>query len=434
MSDYPPQKRYFLVDEKKGKVMWLQVGKTIIGRGPSHGLGGAALFCIESPLLAVSRVQAIIELVSNGDAWLQDCGSTNGTFLSVNAGLGIRLKPQRVYQLTPGNHIVFGDVRTLFVDESFPLCREYVRKLEVTGGTASLQSTECGLSSGANDDAPTDTHVDLQGSLFSSDKDVVSLSCRVPEIKLEEKCIVLSQKSHGSCASNMSYDAQHSPSLTQGSVAAMRKRNRNSSEAASQRTATPKLRNEAKIAAKPVTDVNEDRLSAAAQRIRRLCFSGMDDEMKCRSVKAAHRLGYTTVEDIKDADALIVGQPVSRTPKLIIAVGCGIPVLVDTFLKKKKVVKLKPYIPSFEHGIHFYSSEMLCDVIFRSDNKPLLVGRMFCLKDIPMCARDVPRYIIEGCGGTVSRSRGSNTVNLTEAALDKLYDGVLRGDISKSSE
>eukprot|EP00796_Vickermania_ingenoplastis_P004427 gene4427-3226_t len=92
---------------------YLLPGKNVIGRG-SVELEGVSFVEISSPNSSVSRVQANIEICPNGDAWICDCNSTNGTFISINDGPGVCLEQQHYYQLSDGCHIFFGDVERTF--------------------------------------------------------------------------------------------------------------------------------------------------------------------------------------------------------------------------------------------------------------------------------------------------------------------------------
>lgn len=115
---------FALVDDLNQEVNILSLGKNIIGRG-SVELKGVSYIAISSPNCSVSRIQANIEICPNGDAWICDCNSTNGTFLAVNKTtmtkegdtidhLGICLKEKYFYQLSPGCRITFGDVGRIF--------------------------------------------------------------------------------------------------------------------------------------------------------------------------------------------------------------------------------------------------------------------------------------------------------------------------------
>lgn len=88
----------------------LHVGRNVIGRGTAP-VGAPHFICLESPRAAVSRYQAVIDIAANGDAWVRDCNSTNGTFLSQRGhDTGMRLESDCCYMLCAGCRVTFGDV------------------------------------------------------------------------------------------------------------------------------------------------------------------------------------------------------------------------------------------------------------------------------------------------------------------------------------
>ncbi|KAH9577390.1 Forkhead-associated (FHA) domain [Trypanosoma melophagium] len=450
-------KQYVLVNMNCGKIELLRVGSNIIGRSAIPITDGVSFISLESPRAAVSRMQAVIEVAKNGDAWLRDCNSTNGTFAAVGGGIGIRLEPERFYQLKPGTRITFGDVEVLFDYNSPSPIDTQIRKNGIPHPTPCSPITTCtttpiGVSNellhGSGGVSPIAPSKIISSTITENVAEELMKEGPTPRTSKsrttaeENKRIDLSDKLHADASSG----GNESVPYLEESITTRKKRGRScddkttprkvvsSSLASSPPPVPPTLHysNSSSSAAAAVPAVAESRRVTArvtpSLSPRLACFSGMDGTERADAQKLARRLGWRVAEDILDADVLVVGRPVARTPKFLIAVGRGIPIVTEDFLADGDVSKLEKYVPSLSHGSHTYSAASLRNVIFRSNKTPLLQGASFHLGGLPPKVRNVAREVIIGCGGdTPRRQQQKETVALTEETLDSLYDSVLRG-------
>ncbi|KEG15458.1 hypothetical protein DQ04_00071260 [Trypanosoma grayi] len=416
---------YALIDAVRGKTEPLRVGKNLIGRSCAHRVDGASFIGLESPNGAVSRLQAIVELAENGDAWISDCNSTNGTFVAVKEGLGIRLQPERFYQLKPGTRVTFGDAEMVF-DDNCVLSDACTRRSGVPAQTpcslstsfATLPGGACGERVGGGDG------LRLSAALAPS-VDVAATEGLSAEVEAHANTTAACDSHEGASGMSTSGRNESTPYLDEVRKNNRKKRSRSICDA------TPHGCINSSTTASIVSPSPHPPPAAAAasvQRLRRVCYSGMDAEAKGRAQKVARRNGWCTTDSVLDADVLIVASPAARTPKFLVAVGRGIPVVTEAFLEDGDVTRLEKYVPSLSHGPNAYSAEDLRKVVHRSCKTPLLQGMSFQLGALPPKARSVAREVITGCGGDTSRRQPQDTVHLTEESLDKLYDAVLRGE------
>ena len=96
-------------------------GKFVVGRSQIE-VDDRWFINLESPNCAVSRQHAELVLCHNGDAWVADLNSTNGSFLSIRSteGEGVRLEPGYKYQLSDGALIIFGEIEVRFFRKDVP--------------------------------------------------------------------------------------------------------------------------------------------------------------------------------------------------------------------------------------------------------------------------------------------------------------------------
>lgn len=362
--------RYALVGD--GQTNYLLPGKNVIGRGTVE-LQGVSFVEISSPNSSVSRVQANIEICPNGDAWICDCNSTNGTFLSINDGPGVCLEQKHYYQLKDGCHVIFGDVERVFKCVS----------------SASAEATE-------------------PPPRVSSDASVRRATTTV-QMKRSR-----SEEEAGRRSSSIKKDSL-TPYLSEKPPSASVSPKKTTAAAKDQEEAPPPLK--------------KMRNGIAATSIA-ACLSGMDAEEREEAKKAIRRHGRV-VEDISKANVLVVRLPAVRTPKFIIAVGRCIPIVgVESFSGSDvKLEKFQKEIVSLRHEKNVYSSDALRASIYRLDKDPILAGRTFSLHSLPSKVRDVAKDVITGCGGAVIRVKPKNSEakELTEEGLNQLYDAILRG-------
>ncbi|ORC93834.1 uncharacterized protein TM35_000017110 [Trypanosoma theileri] len=455
-------KQCVLVNLTCGKVEMLRVGNNIIGRSAIPVSDGVSFISLESPRAAVSRMQAVIEVAKNGDAWLRDCNSTNGTFAAVGGGIGIRLEPERFYQLKPGTRITFGDVEMLFDCNSLSQIETQVQKNGILHPTPCSPSTTCTTTpigpctellhgSGTSPVAPTKTisrTIDENTREEELVKEGATPTVSNARTTVEEnRRMDSSDKLHADISRGSSSGGNESVPYLEESIGTRRKRGRSECDKKIARaTVSSSLANSPPPVPPPLHYSSSSSSAAAAaaatttesqgvtatitpsRSLRFACFSGMDGAERADAQKLARRLGWRVAEDIIDADLLVVGRPVARTPKFLIAVGRGIPIVTEDFLTDGEVLNLKKYVPSLSHGPHTYSAAALQKVIFRNNKTPLLQGFSFHLGGLSPKVRNVAREVIIGCGGDIPRrQQQKDTVALTEETLDSLYDSVLRG-------
>lgn len=385
----------------------LLAGKNVVGRS-AVPVEGVSFISVESPRAAVSRLQAIIEIAPNGDAWISDCNSTNGTFLAVNEGVGIRLEPSHHYQLQHGNRVVFGDVERTFV--------------RCTGQeVVSLQQAEAA--------SPSTVALAVR-SPSTTTPATPSKSPATAAAKEEAAAVIKAPRSQRPSGSNAPspQERRTTPYLQDSEIAltsptVSRKRSRPSETETATR---PSSRNESDAVAECGRGENGHKLETAPIA----CLSGMDANQRRAVQKLLKQHGGRSVEEITKANLLVVPSPAVRTPKFIIAVGRGIPVVSVKYLESVSLGTIDPFIVPLKHGNHTYTAGQLRKAIFRTDQTPLLTGQRYTVSALPAKVKGVAEEIVEGCGGEVYRRRSgapAEAVELTESSLDSLYDRILRG-------
>lgn len=101
---------------REGHIQYLSEGQNTIGR-KKEGIGGSFVK-IGVLSVYVSREHAVILIGRNGDCWIKDCKTINGTVLAKNEGDGIQLEQNHYYQLSDGCRITFGNMEyTFFIEE-----------------------------------------------------------------------------------------------------------------------------------------------------------------------------------------------------------------------------------------------------------------------------------------------------------------------------
>ncbi|CAD2214766.1 hypothetical protein AGDE_00637 [Angomonas deanei] len=349
----------------------LREGKNVIGRN-SVPVEGVSFVNIDA--VSVSRIQACIDVASNQDAWLCDCKSTNGTTISVKSGEGIRLQPDHYYQLTSGNKIVFGDVIRFFVE----MTNEEYLKTEKEKAALVVEQ-------GANT-AHTDRVEDDKGPVIPSNVTVQRSDISKPYLDNDQS------------------DAEREevePS----------KRRRMEEEP----PAPP-------VVAQSVSFVLKDKFNC--------CVSGMGEEEYDAAVKTIRKSGGKVVETVDKADILVVGTPAKRTPKFIVAVGTGIPVVSIALFSDKDFRKtVEHHVVSLEHEGVVYSSALLRSTTLARRETPILSGRTYNIAGVPAKAKGAAEEIITGCGGTANKRKNLSGEKLDETSLAQLFDGILRNTV-----
>jgi hypothetical protein len=415
----------------KEKQYPLQVGKNVVGRS-SVPVEGVSFINLESPLAAISRMQAFVDVAANGDAWISDCNSTNGTFLSIRPGPGIRLEANRYYQLTPGCRIVFGDVECTF---------------EMLGGTphtpvqptASLSS-----SSSATRLLRKTERLSATGAAGNNAGTAQQSKQRMPLKECGD--------SNGEHRGNIPYlDESGSPSQDQqssgpGASPAEGRRSsitgRGSKRGSPASSTTPAPAKKAKKEAVPSTPRTRSTTAKSPTPVANnkaagppvVCLTGMDSDEKTAIAKRVRQLKGRVVDDITKANLLVVAAPPVRTPKLIIAVARGIPVVSANYIcnDQAELEDARRHIVGLKTDQHTYTAAALEKVIFRKERQPLLQGVRINISALSTKTKAIATEIITGSGGMVLRAKTAGVLNVTDEQLDILYDSILRGKVPQS--
>ncbi|CAJ1023079.1 FHA domain/BRCA1 C Terminus (BRCT) domain containing protein, putative [Leishmania lindenbergi] len=390
----------------------LQLGKNVVGRS-SVPVEGVSFINLESPLAAISRMQAFLDIGANGDAWLSDCNSTNGTFLSVRPGPGIRLEANRYYQLSPGCRIVFGDVECTFETLSgAPPTPEHRARPLTSPSTPTRKTESLGVVEALTDSATKTTPV--RYPLKHTD----AHRSNIPY--LDESGSLSLKPAAWDETTGMTKQAPRRERPAPTAPAQPLKRSKVESVAAS---SSPKLKTT------PSAKSTAAGLARAAQP--HVCLTGMDSDERAAIAKRVRELKGRVVEDITKANLLVVATPPVRTPKLIIAVARGIPVVSVEYIcnGRTELDDARHHIVDLKTDQHTYTAAALKKVIYRKDACPLLRGVSFNIAALSSKTKSVAAEIITFSGGEVVRAKKGGDFVLTDALLDRLYDSILRGKV-----
>lgn len=350
----------------------LVVGKNVVGRS-AVPVDGVSFISIHSPSASISRMQAIIEVCANGDVWVTDCESRNGTFIACGPGQGIRLEPKHYYQLRGGNRIVFGDV-------------------------------ECRLVARTDDGVPCETSDFLSGALPYSASVVKSVFGTEGEHDHEERC--------------------KQPYL---STEMLKRRHSDDSKTGEQGPSPSAKR--AKTEREPVSS------SLKNDAVVTACLTGMNEKENSEASRLLRKHKAKQSASIEKCNVLVVGHPPTRTPKLIIAVGRGVPIVSVAFLEQPSLdlSAASKFTPSMAHDKHQYTAEVLNSTIKNNSKRPLLLdGKRYDVSKLSKKTKAVATEILEGCGAQVGGSKKQSfTASLVDGDLDLLYDGILRGGLDQ---
>ncbi|KAG5468475.1 hypothetical protein LSCM1_02455 [Leishmania martiniquensis] len=389
----------------------LQLGKNVVGRS-SVPVEGVSFINLESPLAAVSRMQAFLDIGANGDAWISDCNSTNGTFLSIRPGPGIRLEANRYYQLSPGCRIVFGDVTCTFET--------------LTEAPPTPENLRHSLTSPSRSTRKTEPLGDVRTSLARTASTALA------------KQLPAHSKAHRRDLPYLDEGGSLSPVRTAPSV---RTASTNNTQRLRLRTPTapPRPQKRSKVdsvaTSSPVLKVapNVEEAAAPPPATARtlVCLTGMDSDEREAVAKRVRQLKGRIVDDITKANLLVVAAPPVRTPKFIAAVARGIPVVSVEYIRNEKyeLDDARHHIVGLKTDQHTYTAAELKKVIYRKEALPLLKGISFNIAALSSKTKRVAAEIIASSGGNVVRTKKGRGIVLTDAELDKLYDCILRGRV-----
>ncbi|CBH10320.1 hypothetical protein, conserved [Trypanosoma brucei gambiense DAL972] len=427
-------KRYFLIDESTGRIMRLLTGENIIRRGAEIAVKGANVVCVGTTCINVSRTHAIIKLCENGEAWLRDCESTNGTFLHSDTGVSVRLEPGFFYQLKRGNHVTFGDLKLRFEWDVIAVCGG---RVPVYDSNANLMDSSQGSGmNGASNDL-----LRLEGTVCSS----ICASCSLagtdatPPMPVtltaasdEKTCAVVSVQLDCGVLCKPLCELENVVPYLSESTGAGRKRSRSVIKNTTDRLSKVKsLPSSATV--KSETTARGSRLNPKSKSKGRVkvCFSGMCGEATLAAKFLAKKHRWSIVDNVCMADLLIINHPPVRTPKFIIAVARGIPVVTEEFFACGDMRQVRQFAPSLVHNNCTYDAGRLFQVITSNVGKPALLGRRFSLEKVPPAWRRTARNILTGCGAVVftKGTKRKSVISLTGATLTALYDDILRGKV-----
>lgn len=468
---------YALLNTVTGCVYHLFEGRNIIGRSPC-AVDDAAFINLESPRSAISRMHAVIVVAPNGDIWVTDAKSTNGTCIALREGVGVAVQPDHWYQATPGSRILFGDLElSLVVDDvsgnpgtgtpsdpvmaacvvgSSPtanvsqggsLSAAKIRSYQAAAAagipehfprtlsdmplssvararSGSLQRRGAGSGNSAASGAVSGSPQQLHPLSSSVDRAAAELlatkSTSLPAQQLvpviacnaEAKAPYLEEK-EVTTAINESAVA-HQTNTAKGKVA--QKRPRSESVATKQGgadDANTKGEPEANMIALPPDSIT-------------VVLSGFDTKEKDVLGRLLRARRGKTVDEITDrrAQLLVVKEPAPRTPKFLIAMGLGIPIVTCAFLEEQARLQQAPnYMPTLLHnGVKFTSKKLLTVSESVRSMKPekcgVFDGLTFLLSDaVPAASRTVLTDVIKGCGGSILR-RKKNPNGADDGELD----------------
>lgn len=393
----------------------LVAGRNIVGRS-AVPVPDRWFINIESPKAAVSRAHAMLLVTSTGDAWIEDNCSTNGTFVfpsTVAAGEalkaatavdsnddaaqqrfsralldvgGIRLDRQHVYQVKPGNHIVFGDCEFVFDAWSGP--RPSGAAIGIQAASPRRKATASQIKSGAASQRAAEKSV---GTPERVDGAIVS--------------------------SSLAGDADAEVARS------TRKRDR--------------------AVVEPSTPEAGRRTKTETTKGFVACLSGVDSASRpgIQKLIIAHG-GVVSEEWCADCDAVIVKDMVTgRTPKLLMAVGNGRHVVAANLLSVTPIgselfneANCSKFTPSVELADgRVVSQKTLLSAIRRHRSNAALLGKTFSLgTDIkPKSTREVYGSILKACGAAVtepplkSKAASPNcTVLSDQKSVDAVFDVI----------
>ncbi|KPI88255.1 hypothetical protein ABL78_2679 [Leptomonas seymouri] len=402
----------------------LQIGKNVVGRS-SVPVDGVSFINLESPLAAISRMQAFLDVAPNGDAWVSDCNSTNGTFISIRPGAGIRLEANRYYQLTPGCRVVFGDVECSFeVLCSSPHSCEQAAASPACTATQSARKTERLGVNGASVEFVDTTDVERG----DKQKTIGRVNVKV----------------HRSDVPYLDDSNSLSPEYSSTVAAPPAEDNEEKAVARSSRVSSPSpapAKKAKRESARIPTNLRREKMKSPAQPVGPMagpplvCLSGMESDERTAVTKRVRQLKGRVVENISKANLLVVATPPVRTPKLIIAVARGIPVVPSKYIcnDQAELEDARRHIVSLKTDQHTYTSAALEKVIYRKDNCPLLRGVRINVSALSSKTKNVAAEIITASGGEVTCANKGDILVVTDDQLDAFYDSILRGRVPPSA-
>lgn len=459
---------YVLLNGVTGVTIPLYEGRNVIGRSPS-AVEDVYFINLESPRSAISRLHAVILIASNGDVWISDARSTNGTQIAVRAGPGIVLEPEKWYQGVPGARITFGDVElTLVVDDTRSDASQcgglnLAKKLSDQAATAAgvpqhmprtlsdLPPSLIRARSGSSHNRGSSQQGSIsqpQGLATSADQLAAALLNQTESVVAsgrnsgEDQRITLKSKERLNCDNGSSAESNSAlkksvPYLQPAdvdSIAAL-------VDSGSKRGPTKQPRTEPPVpAADNVPPTKKaHRIESAKSDAVRVVLSGFDSKEKEGLNKLVKERRGQVVDEITDAkvDLLVVKDPPTRTPKFLIAMGLGVPVVTSRFLENAApLADAAQYTPDLLHNGVRYTSKKLSMVTLATKQRKgathsggkkrnAFDGKMIFVSDAVGSAKAALVDVIKGCGGTIARKKGDDVTIVTD--VDEWYHKLLTG-------
>jgi hypothetical protein len=538
---------YVLLNMVTGVTFPLFEGRNLIGRSlsPIHDVFFVNL---ESPRSAISRIHAEIIVAPNGDVWVSDANSTNGTHIAVRGGPGIALGAEKYYYCVGGTRMLFGDVElTLVIDDTLigesqlgaalglpqggadgsappsNVMSSYFARIlsQSPGGVASslppiprtLSDLPAGFVTRARsrsmsrrsssqprsrtskgeeeseiEQPPVKVNFPFAGSadrmvaqLLNAGSSIASAGDHVPPSLPAENVASRDDNAavvgiHPSSEGRLSGDPQRSsagsnrslipylddedvralpPPVVEGRVA--------KASATGRREASP-----AAAPAKPSTTVARERKQGRANCVEEpevpakkgartekaappsihapaapvtVCLSGFDSKEKDVLTRLVKSRKGSVVDSMsaKNVDVLVVREPPTRTPKFLISMGRGRPIVTSRFLEDAAPLsRAYEYLPDLLHnGVRYTGKKMqqvLQNIHTSSDAaikaEGVLSGRSFFVSDTVGAAKQVLVEVIKGCGGQISRKKNDDDVDLVTDA-DEVYRKLLTGEYTR---
>ncbi len=435
-------------------------GRNVIGRSAAS-CSEIGFINLDSPRSAISRLHAVIDIAPNHDAWISDCRSTNGTVVAQSSGVGLLLDPERFYQLTPGAKVTIGDVELMFLRHSgfkeghSPAAATSqppaaIRARSKSAASRQASQSAAAVNAAADIEPPSDEdqpHIPVV-SVVAAQCIADAASCfpascppAVDSADLKGGSVVAaiqmlqepSRPSNGAASSSRPY-LEDTPTelfvkethLTRGTGKKLREE---APQGPLQGGSCERKAKSARHEAQPSTIQTPGEKLVDRRRLH-VCLSGMDSAEKQAIASSVTSLGGRIVEDVVEASLLVVKHPPPRTPKFLIAVARGIPIVTPKYFAADAPPQFAPYVPDMSHGVRHYSSKDITRAILANSAKgaPALTGRAFNVQQMPAKLRATVADIIRGCGGTVStkKKEGPDVTVLTEDAED-VYHSILSG-------
>lgn len=454
---------YMLLNSETGATFALFEGRNLIGRSPSV-VDDVFFINLESPRFAISRVHAEIVVAPNGDVWISDAASTNGTQMAVRDGCAIALAAKRSYYCVSGTMFLFGDVKLVLVIDSialspqqssgpsplhgpFPNRPPSPRTLSdipvcfVTRAWSTSRRSDA-LEGDSYFAQPESSPVLINGAQPSSSATMIGAPTASREHQrtspesshlsiAHRQVFENAHESEGSelpqpHSKHMKCGADADDDIAQATVACSRKHSRNDGD--DEAFSLPRKANRSENGTLTC-------ISATVAPMT-VCFSGFgSNEKRAFTILVKSRKGRV-VDNMSDenVDVLVVCDPPTRTPKFLIAMGRGCPIVTPSFLEDAAPIsRAFEYIPDLVHDGKRYTSKRMRQVLQRTRSndtakaRGVLFGRCFFISDSVGVSKNALVHVITSCGGRVTDWKNDQDADLVTDG-DEVYRKLLIGE------